>query len=169
MGAGPPAARDAIDIDEKGKALVRLLQGDIPVVERPFAVAAAEAGMSEEEAVRRIDGWRKAGVIRRFGAVVRHQQLGFAANGMAVFRVDGGAVDEAGKVAAGRREVSHCYRRPSLPGFPYELFAMIHGQSEGEVRAVAAEIAQKAGVREYDVLFSTREYKKVSMEYFMDG
>jgi hypothetical protein len=65
--------------------------------------------------------------------------------------------------------VSHCYRRPPLEGFPYNLFAMVHGHSEDEVRKTVAEMASRVGLKEYDVLFSTTEFKKVSMRYFLES
>ena len=162
---GRPSAGPAALTDEQ-KELVRLLQEDLPAEREFFAVAAARLGWPTARVVGQVRAWIESGVIRRLGAVVRHRQLGFAANGMAVFRVPPEAVDAAGRRLAARAEVSHCYRRPPLPDFPYDLFAMVHGRSDDEVRRTVAAMAQEIGRPDYDVLFSVTEFKKTSMRYF---
>ena len=75
-------------------------------------------------------------------------------------------MDAAGQRAAARAEVSHCYRRPAMSDFPYNLYAMIHGRSEAEVLTAAARMAAETGAEAHEVLFSVREFKKVAMRYF---
>lgn len=167
--AGAPAPGAPRPLDEKQKELVRLLQDGLAVEREPFAAMAARLGWPPSSVVQQIREWLDSGVIRRFGAVVRHKELGFVANGMAAFRISPEAVDDAGRRLARRAEVSHCYRRPPLPDFPYSLFAMVHGQSEDEVRQTAAMMAREIGVEEYAVLFSVTEFKKASMRYFVEA
>jgi DNA-binding Lrp family transcriptional regulator len=166
--AGARAPGAPRPLDEKQKELVRLLQDGLAVEREPFAAMAARLGWPPSRVVRQIREWLDSGVIRRFGAVVRHKELGFVANGMAAFRVSPEAVDDAGRRLARRAEVSHCYRRPPLPDFPYSLFAMVHGQSEDEVRQTVAVMAREIGVADYAVLFSVTEFKKASMRYFVE-
>jgi heme b synthase len=166
--AAPASRRDPARLDDTQKRLVRVLQEDLPAEARPFDAVAAEAGLDAEKVLTQIGEWLAGGVIRRFGAVVRHQRLGFAANGMAVFAVEAERIDDVGRRLAELPEVSHCYRRPKLPGFPYELYAMIHGHAREEVLKIAADIARAARLSDYAVLFSTKEYKKVSMRYFVE-
>ena len=79
-------------------------------------------------------------------------------------------IEEAGLRAAKFPQVSHCYQRPAYPPrWPYNLFAMIHGQSEEEVERIAAAIAEKTGIKDYVILYSTTEYKKERVKYFMEG
>ena len=154
------------ELSDEQKELVRLLQDGLPAVARPFEHAARDLGWSQQRVVRQIAQWVDAGVIRRFGAVVNHRQLGFVANGMCVFNVPSDRIDAVGESLAHYAEVSHCYRRPSAPGWDYNLFAMIHGRSKEEVLALAARISGELGLDDYEVLFSSDEYKKVSMRYF---
>ncbi len=156
-------------LNEKQKQLVRLLQEDLPLVPEPFAELAKQVDFSAKEIVQQITDWLGAGLIRRFGAVVRHQQLGFAANGMAVFQVEDDRIDAVGEEMAEHPEISHCYRRPSLDDWNYNLFAMVHGHSEEEVREFVKSLAKQFGLNIHDVLFSTTEYKKVSMKYFLES
>jgi siroheme decarboxylase len=157
----------AAPLNDAQKHLVRLIQDGLEVEREPFAPVAQRLGWTDEQVIEQIRAWITAGVIRRFGAVVRHHQLGFAANGMSVFRVAEDRIDEAGRLLAERAEVSHCYRRPPLADFPYNLFAMTHGRTEEDVLAAAAEMARQSAAQAYEVLFSVREFKKVSMRYFV--
>jgi len=162
-----PSAPSA-PLDSTGQALVRALQDDLPTTPEPFAAVAQAAGMSVDDVLSRVNAWLASGVIRRFGAVVAHRALGYSANGMAVFAVPDSEVEAAGALLAAQTEVSHCYRRPPVPDWPYSLYAMVHGKSCDEVNAVVNVAARKLRVADYRVLFSTREFKKTSMRYFIE-
>jgi heme b synthase len=168
----PPRAEtstDAVALTDDQKRLARLAAGDFPIVQEPFAELASQAGISAQNLLEQLRAWRAAGAIRRFGAVVAHRRLGYSANGMAVFQVPEERVDAAGKRLAEYEEISHCYRRPRLSDWPYDLFAMVHGRSEAEVRAFVGRAAHDLGLENYDILFSTAEYKKKSFEYFAEA
>ncbi|KPJ71114.1 MAG: hypothetical protein AMS14_09515 [Planctomycetes bacterium DG_20] len=155
-------------LTDEQKEFVRLIQDGLPPEHEPFTEMAERLGWPVKRVVEQVCEWLDGGVIRRFGAVVEHRGLGYRAGGMAVFRAGPKEVDAAGASLAEHPEVSHCYRRPPLPDFPYTLFAMTHGRSEGEVRRTVAHMAADAGLGDYDVLFSVREFKKASMRYFME-
>jgi DNA-binding Lrp family transcriptional regulator len=165
----PPTASsaDAVPLSEDQKKLVRLLDGDLPIVPDFFAAPAADAGMSPQELLGQVRDWLAKGVIRRFGAIVAHRKLGYRANGMAVFRTPADRADAAGARLAGHDEVTHCYLRSGMPDWPYNLFAMVHGRSEDAVRACVGRAARDLGVEEFDVLFSDVEFKKQSMRHFL--
>jgi DNA-binding Lrp family transcriptional regulator len=148
------------------KRIIHDLQKDLPVVRRPFAVVAERLGVSEDELVEKVREFAAEGMIRRFGATLRHQHSGFSANAMVVWEVEPELLEEIGAVFASFREVSHCYQRPALPDWPYRLFTMIHGKSREECREIAKGMAVKAGVKSYDLLFTVEEFKKTTMAYF---
>jgi siroheme decarboxylase len=164
---GDETSPEPLNADQQ--ALVRLIQEGLTVEPEPLAAIAAKMGRPVGQVVEQIRQWLATGVIRRFGAVVQHRELGFVANGMAVFRLPPDRVDEAGRALALRREVSHCYRRPALPDFPFNLYAMTHGRTEDEVRAAVAEMARQTSPEAHEVLLSVREFKKASMRYFVEG
>lgn len=163
---------DAFDV-----ALVRWAQGDVAfdadgaLVERPFEQGAALVGkqigreVTENEVIARILELRALKAIRRFGAMVKHQKMGFAFNGMAVWNVDDGRLDEVGAAFAEKPYVSHCYTRLAKPTWPYKIYAMAHAQTQDELDGYVAELG-KIAQAEPLVLVSTKEYKKVSMRYF---
>jgi DNA-binding Lrp family transcriptional regulator len=151
------------------KRIIHELQQDLPVVRRPFAVVAKRLGIGEAELVKKVREFIADGTIRRFGATLRHQRSGFDANAMVVWDVEPEAAEEVGSILASFREVTHCYQRPSLPGWPYRLFTMIHASSRQECRQIAQEMAEAAGIKKYDLLYTEEELKKTTMAYFGDS
>ena len=137
------------------------------MVREPFAELARQLGRPVSEVLEQLSDWLDCGLIRRFGAAVNHRRLGFEGNGMAVFRVPPGREDEVGARLAGYSEVSHCYLRPSLPDWDYTMFAMVHGRSKDQVKQAVARIAAETDLPRHEILFSTVEYKKSSMKYFL--
>ncbi|MHB1651940.1 MAG: siroheme decarboxylase subunit beta [Desulfitobacteriaceae bacterium] len=165
---GMVAEKHSFPLVARDIALIRVLQTDLPDNLQPFAHIASVLGWSEEEVLKRTWNLLGNGVIRRFGAVLRHQKAGFVANAMGVWQVPQENVLEAGQKMASFREVSHCYQRPSLPDWPYNLFTMVHGRSAADCKRVIDKIAEATGIKIYDMLFSTKELKKSSMQYFPD-
>jgi len=161
--------------DHRGRPLVELekrivqgLQEDLPIISRPFRAVAARIGITEGELLAAIRRFMKNGTIRRFGATLRHQRSGFSANAMVVWRVGADDLARVAKVLASFREVTHCYQRPALAGWPYRLFTMVHGRSRDECEELARRMAEKAGVPDYRLLFTVDELKKTTMVYFDD-
>lgn len=142
------------------------IQEDIPLVERPYLEMANRVGISEEEFLATLQSLSQRGVVRRFGATIRHQKSGFEANAMTAWQVDEADVKTVGMTMAQYTEVSHCYRRNPTPNWPYNLYTMIHGKDEQSCFETARKIAQETGVDCYTLLFSRKEMKKTSMVYF---
>lgn len=150
------------------KKVIAAIQGDIPIVARPYATLAAAVGITEASLIRTLQDLSDRGIIRRFGATLRHQKSGFAANAMTAWQVPEARIEAVGRIMAAFRAVSHCYRRDPAQGWPYNLYTMIHGRSEADCRNTARRMAEKSGVTDYRMLFSRRELKKTSMTYFPD-
>jgi len=153
-------------LTELEKKIVASIQNDISLTERPYLEISEKLGISEQTLLQVLKDLCDKGVIRRFGATIRHQKSGFEANAMVAWRVDEERVDEVGKLMASFREVSHCYRRNPTDEWPYNLYTMIHGNNEASCRETAHKLSEKASVNSYTLLFSRRELKKTSMEYF---
>jgi DNA-binding Lrp family transcriptional regulator len=153
-------------IDDIDKKIIQLSQGDLPLDLKPFSLLAQKIGIPEEELLSRVKSLKERGVIRRFGATLRHQEAGFGSNAMASWRVPEDKVDEVGNAMAAFREVTHCYQRRVEKDWLYNLYTMIHGESREECYRIAKRISQETGIRDYVLLFSEKEFKKTSMEYF---
>ncbi|UCH35809.1 MAG: Lrp/AsnC family transcriptional regulator [Armatimonadota bacterium] len=145
--------------------LLKAAQADLPVTQRPFAEVARKHGIEEEELLPALREWMRSGVIRRYGALVSHRKLGYESNAMVVWQVPPERVEQVGDLFAADSDVTHCYERPVAPGLPYNLYTMIHAHTEDECRRKAANLAEVGGVFTYEVLISTREFKKSSPVY----
>ena len=145
------------------RALVKATQGGLPLVARPYEEIARRLGASQAEVLAALERMLADGRIRRIGAVPNHYALGYTANAMSVWDVADEAVDALGRRIGALAFVTHCYRRPRrLPGWPYNLFAMVHGRSRTDT-AIKIETLRTAlgqAVRASDVLYSTRILKK---------
>ena len=133
-------------IDDLDKRIIALIQGDLPLDPRPFAVMADQLGITEDEFMERVRSLKKKGVIRRFGATLYHQEAGFGANAMVAWLVPDEQVDEVGKVMADFREVTHCYQRRPQRDWKYNLYTMVHGDNEDACHQIAQRISQKTGM-----------------------
>ena len=71
-------------------------------------------------------------------------------------------VERVGEIFAASKDVTHCYERSSAPDWPYNLYTVVHSRSREDCLTIASKLSQAAGIEEYRVLFSEREYKKTS-------
>ena len=154
--------------DEVDKMFIRELQKDIEVVSEPFSEPARRLGISVEDYLARAKYYESIGVMRRFAARLRHRNAGFIANGMIVWIVPEARIDEVGTLLASFPQVTHCYRRPTYPDWPYNLYSMVHARSREVCEGIAMEFAARVGISDYRILFSTREFKKERVRYFIE-
>ena len=155
-------------LDDHDRLLLDALQDGIPLVSRPYAALGEAAGLAEDDVLARLDRLGREGVIKRFGVVVRHRELGYRANAMTVWDVPDEAAGEFGRRLAALDFVTLCYRRPRrLPDWPYNLFAMIHGRDRATVEQLVDEATEAAGLtdRPRAILFSLRRFKQRGARY----
>ena len=154
QGSGTLPLTEKRELSLSDRARIRVACTDIPHTLTPFK----DWGVSIEDL--RDDLAQKR--MRRFGAILRHQQAGFAHNAMVCFD----APTSAGAVLAQNPHVSHCYERPAFEGFPYTLYAMMHAQSSEDLQRFINEAAESIGNPDYAELHSVRELKKTSFSFF---
>jgi DNA-binding Lrp family transcriptional regulator len=145
---------------------IRVVQEDLPLVERPFAAEAERIGVSERDVIDMLGSFKERKLMRRFAAVMNHRTAGFKANAMGVWAVPADRLDDLGPQMAGFAAVSHCYRRPTYEDWPYSVFTMVHGRSARDCEATIDAIREETGVDEYALLWSVKEYKKTRVRYF---
>ena len=157
---------DSNDLAQLDRRIVLATQAGLPLDARPYHWLASELGVEPDVLMERFRVMLDEGRIRRIGVVPNHYRLGYSANGMSVWDVPDEDIKAIGKQVGELDIVSHCYHRPrQLPNWPYNLFAMLHGHSQEEVRTKVEQIAQLLGdkARRHDVLFSTRILKKTGL------
>ena len=172
--------KTAVVLSESDKLRIRTACEDIPHSLTPFK----DWGVSCDELREDLASKR----MRRFGAILRHQNAGFAFNAMVCFNIDERRVilsDEAakdpvksydliaqaGSLLASNPHVSHCYERPSFDGFPYNVYAMMHANSAEQLDQFFADCVKALNALqstpvEYVVLRSVQELKKTSFKFF---
>lgn len=153
---------------EEDKKYIRELQKDLEINERPFLKAAQNLGITEEQLLEKAKYYEEIGVMRRFAAILRHREAGFLANGMIVWKVPEERIEQVGAQLGAFPQVSHCYQRPVYPDWPYNVFSMVHCKSNEDAQNIAREIQDQIDVHDYKILFSSREFKKTRVEYFVE-
>lgn len=154
-------------LSEQDILAIRSLQRELPLEARPFRGLLQQSQLTEAELLERGRDLLERGLMRRYSALLRHQQMGFKANAMGCWIVPQTRVGEAGPVMASFSQVSHCYQRLTYPQWPYSLYTMIHGGSQEECQATARTIAERSGIEDYILLYSIKEYKKRLVDYFV--
>lgn len=162
------SAGEAVPVAAADRPLAAQVEAGLPLVERPYDAWAAACGTTTDAVLARLADWLARGTLRRFGTVVRHHELGFAANAMVVFDVPADAVDAHGAALAEVPGVTLAYRRRRAAGWPYNLYAMVHGRDRAAVREVLARAIAHADLAAFPqaVLFSARRFKQTGARYF---
>jgi len=142
-------------ISEIDKRILERLDGGLKAVKRPFDFL-GEDDFEVYDALLHIGEMMQEGIIRRLGAMVNHHKLGFTANAMFVCKVDKARVVKVGQRLAELPIVSHCYERRVFKGWPYNLFAMMHGRSLDEIRKIAEKFAREEHLSNWDLLATAK-------------
>jgi len=166
--AQEPAETEPQPYDEFDQAVIRATQGDMPVIPEPYAPAAANLQISQDQLLAHLDRMQERRLLRRVAAILYHRRAGFSANGMGVWKVPDERIMELGPKMASFRGISHCYQRPTYADWPYSVFTMAHGRSKQECDAILDSIAEQTGIHERATLYSSTEFKKIRLLYFTD-
>jgi siroheme decarboxylase len=167
--AEEPRELDPVELSELDVAVIRTLQGDMPIAPRPYDPAAQELGIGTDGLLEQLESMRSRGALRRVAAILFHRRAGFSANGMGVWRVPEERIMELGPRMAAFRGISHCYQRPTYEDWPYSVFTMAHGRSKQECDAILDSIAAETGIEDRATLYSSTEFKKIRLLYFTDA
>jgi siroheme decarboxylase len=157
-----------IELGPRDKEFIRELQKDLEVVPEPFIEPSKNLRVSVNDLFRMARAYQEMGVMRRFAAILRHREAGFVANGMVVWKVPEDKIDDVGYRLASFAEVSHCYRRPVYPDWEFNLFSMVHARTIESAERIASEMSSAIGIGDYKILFSSREFKKIRVKYFVE-
>ncbi len=153
-----------VELTDKQKQILAGLQNELEIVEKPFEFLCGEK-LNEKDVLKIIDSLIDKGVISRIGAIVDHRKLGFVANVMFVCSVPEERVIEAGNTLANLSMVSHCYERKTFEGWPYNLFAMMHGLSMSDIQKTIDEFTEGEKIEDFEMLPTVKELKKHPVEH----
>lgn len=155
-------------LDAVDKALIETVQGGLPLTPSPFEAVGTRVGLSTQEVIAKLTRYLDHGIIKRFGVVVRHHELGYKANAMVVWNLPDDEVRAVGALMARVEGVTLCYRRRRrLPQWPYNLYCMIHGRDRASALEQLACVKQLAHIERLpcEVLFSVRRFKQRGAVY----
>ncbi len=157
-----------MEFTDKQREILHIVQSNLPDSLTPYKDIAEQVGTTEDEVISLLQDLKDKGVIRRFGASIKHQRVGFSHNAMVAWKISDDLIDEIGEIAAKSPNISHCYHRPTpdKKAWPYTLFTMIHGMKAEEIQEVIDSLVKDTALEEYAVLESIKELKKTSMTYF---
>jgi len=158
----------AAALSASDRCLIGALQDGLSIDSRPYLAVGECCAMSETEVIERLATWQENGIVRRFGVVVRHLELGYRANAMVVWDVPTEVAGEFGARLANETDVNLCYRRARhLPHWPYNLYAMIHGKERALVSRRIETISSELGLDAFgrEILFSGRRFKQTGARY----
>jgi DNA-binding Lrp family transcriptional regulator len=141
-------------VDSTDQKILKLLQEDFPLTERPFRDAGDLVGCSEEEVMARVRRLTEAGVIRRIGAVLDAGALGFVTT-LCATRVPEKEIDLFAKTVNALDRVTHNYLRDGH----YNIWFTLWGKDVEEIEGMVEEIIQKTGVREISCFPARKTYK----------
>ena len=146
--------------------VIRLAQYDIEMISEPFAKIIKEIDLDYDTFFKILIELQEAGIMRRFASILNHRKAGFNANAMVVWDVDEANGEKIGADAAAFSAVSHCYLRPKYANWPFNLFTMVHGKTTEETNSIIDEMAKEIPNKSHMPLYSSREFKKIRIEYF---
>jgi len=152
-------------LTSKQKKVARVIQKDMAVVKFPFEEAGNLCGLTGAEVLDTIRQLKGKGYVRKLGAILRHQKAGYKKNALVAWAAPAEHVQNAGKIFASFPFISHCYERKPAFKKRYNVFTMIHSHDEN-IASLITEAATAAGINDYLILESVKEYKKTSPEYF---
>lgn len=155
-------------LDDINQELIATIQNGLPISDRPYAEIAEQLGVTEEEVITRISILLDDGLIKRFGVVVRHHELGYQENAMIVWDVPDDLVNITAKQIKTYPFVTLCYRRArQLPEWRYNLYCMIHGKSRDKVIHHLESMVDTHNWHDYprEMLFSKRRFKQRAANY----
>ncbi|KFO68096.1 hypothetical protein ER57_06360 [Smithella sp. SCADC] len=152
-------------LTKKQNKVARLIQKDMAVVKYPFDETGESCGLSGKEVLNITKEFLNKKIIRRFGAILRHQKAGYIKNVLVVWSVPPRDIEQTGNILSSYSFVSHCYERNPAFKEKYNLFTMIHFKDEN-ILPLIRDMVAAIGIDDYLILESIKEYKKKSPEYF---
>jgi len=127
-------------LDDVDAALIDGFQSGVPVAERPFRGVGEALGVSEREALARVERLHDRGVFRRFGAVLNPPVIGSST--LAAVRAPDDRFEEVAAVINGYRQVNHNYRRDH----EWNTWFVVTAGSRERRDAILDEVAERTGL-----------------------
>ncbi|WP_254279125.1 siroheme decarboxylase subunit beta [Haloarcula marina] len=126
-------------IDDVDAALIDEYQSDFPVRERPFEAVGEELGISDAEALERVERLRESGVFRRFGAVLNPPVIGSST--LAAVSASEDRFETVAEIINEYRQVNHNYARDH----EWNMWFVVTAGSREKRDEILADIESRTG------------------------
>lgn len=143
-----------LELDDIDRAILRELQGNLPVVSRPYAALAQKVAISEKELFKRVERMMSSGIIRKFGLRIDSRKVGFAST-LVAMKVPPEKIDEAAERLNEFESVTHNYAREH----EYNLWFTVIEKDEEALRDTLNRIAMEVEHEEMLDLPVLRKFK----------
>lgn len=141
-------------MDDIDKKLLNILQKEFPLEERPFQIVAEKCGISEDEALARIQKMKDEGIIRRIGAVFDGTKLGRVST-LCAARVPEDKINIFVQTVNVNKNVTHNYRR----NHEYNVWFTISAATAKELEEFLNRLKEKTGVTDILDMRAVRTFK----------
>jgi siroheme decarboxylase len=146
------------------KKVLFALTEKFAIVPEPYAEPARRLGISQKKLLGLIAAYQKQGIIRRMGIVYGHFKVGYTANALVVWKVDGSLIEKMGALFTQVQAVTHCYARQAYPQWPYTLYTMVHAKTKKDCNSIIGSMAKSSGIKDYKILGTLKEFKKIKTD-----
>jgi DNA-binding Lrp family transcriptional regulator len=153
------------DVEER---ILATIQRGLPRVLSPYEAVAKEAGVEVGQLLSVLREWKASGKLRRIGAVVNHFKAGLGVGAMIVWRVEADRIEKVGALLASFPQVSHAYERETTENWTYNLYTMVHAADTEQLQRTVESMSEAAGVKDFKMLMTEKELKKVPPTYIID-
>ncbi len=141
------------------RSLLNMLQTDLPIESRQFAVLAERRGCEEKTVIDRLGWLKEHGYIRRIGPFFDSVALGYTGTLVAV-NVEEDRVEEVALAINEYVEVTHNYERDSN----YNLWFTLLTPNKQRQKEILDKIEALPGVRRLLSLPTTKKFK-ISVQF----
>ena len=136
------------------KDLIKKLQPEFPLTERPFAVLAAQAGISEEAMIKFFKKLQRGKVLRYIAPMFDLRQIGVVSS-LVAMKVPVKKLKATIKIINAFPNISHNYLREDA----YNVWFTVSAASEKRRAAILAEIRKRSGINDLLDLKTRKVFK----------
>ena len=149
------------------KRFILALDRPFGIIKKPFAPVAKRLGWKESRLLELVKRYKEAGLIRRFGLILAHRNIGLKSNVLVAWDVPKKDLGRAASIFKNAPSVSHCYQRKTFPAWPYNIYTMVHGRSRQDCLRIIRILSRKSGINGYRALFTKKELKKTKADIWL--
>lgn len=150
-----------LELDDLDRRVLQAIQFDFPVASRPYGEIAVRLGVSEEVILQKVRDFQTRGLIRRLGASVNSQKVGYKST-LVALKVSPACVTVVAQLVNGFAGVTHNYLREG----DYNMWFTAIAPDEESLQSILAAVASAEGVEALMPLPARRMFK-VSVKFPM--